>query len=356
MYNVPSALAPMTSLLGGIYGILIRARNRAYSAGLLSQHRLPGPVISIGNLTLGGAGKTPLAIYIAQTLLELGFHSAILSRGYGRRNSRKSWILAPGETLANPDSALGDEPALMRRYLPRIWMGISANRFRAGSAIAKAQPATTFILDDGFQHRRLHRNLDIVIIDPWQPLESNRIFPAGTLREPVSELRRCHLAVINGRPEIEAPAMAAESLRNLIGETNIFFCTQRIQTLIPFYCWQNAEKHCASSEWPHSSYLVTAVGNPARFQRDIQQLGIEVRGVHFFRDHYRLEQKDWDACIKEACIKGADAIITTEKDAIKILQSPEFPLHVAVQTLEISDEYNFRQILVNSIRNFSLNS
>jgi tetraacyldisaccharide 4'-kinase len=348
MYNVPSALAPMTSLLGRIYGILIRTRNRAYSAGLLSQHRLPGPVIS-----LGGSGKTPLTIHIAQTLLELGFHSAILSRGYGRKYSRRSWILSPGETVPNPDSALGDEPALMRRYLPCIWMGISANRFRAGSAIAKAQPATTFILDDGFQHRGLYRNLDIVIIDPWQPLQFNRIFPAGTLREPVSELRRCHLAVINGRADTEATALVAASLQNFIGETAIFFCTQRIHALIPFSSWQNAEKHCAGSEWPHSAYLVTAVGNPARFQRDIQQLGIEVRGVHFFRDHYRLEQKDWDACINEARIKSVDAIITTEKDAIKILRSPDFPLYVAIQTLELSDENNFRQVLVNSIKNYS---
>lgn len=353
MYKAPPALAPMASISGRIYEVVIRARNRAYSRGLLVQHRLPGPVISIGNLTLGGSGKTPLAIYIARTLSELGFPSAILSRGYGRKHPRKSWILSPGDAVPNPEVMLGDEPALMRRYLPDIWMGISGNRLRAGSAIARLQPNITFILDDGFQHRRLHRNLDIVIIDPWQPLQSNRVFPGGTLREPISELRRCHMVLINGRPDMEVPALAATSLRNLLGKTAIFFCRQNIQTLIPFSCWQNGQTHSENSEWPHTAHLVSAVGNPERFQRDIEQLGIEARGSNFFRDHYRLGRQDWDLCTREARAKSADAIIITEKDAVKLSMEPDFPLYVAVQTTGLSDEKSFRRTLIHSIEDYA---
>ena len=353
MYKVSPALAPLASILGKTYEIVIRARNQAYTAGWLSRHRLPAPVISIGNLTLGGSGKTPLTIHIAQTLLELGFPLAILSRGYGRRNPRKSWVLSPGDTAPNPEVMFGDEPALMRRYLPHIWMGISGNRLGAGSAIAIRQPNTTFLLDDGFQHRRLHRNLDIVIIDPWQPLESNRIFPAGTLREPVSELRRCHLVIINGSPDMETPTLVAANLRTRLGKTAIFFCRQSIRALIPFSCWQNAREPLDISEGPRAAHLVSAVGNPERFQRDIELYGIEVRGSSFFRDHHRLGKKDWDACIREARANSADALITTEKDAIKLSGEPDFPLYVAVQIIELSDENNFRQTLIQSIEDYA---
>lgn len=346
MHKIPAALAPVACIPGLLFEALVRMRNQSYSSGLFAQHRLPAPVISVGNITMGGTGKTPLVIYLAQKLLMLGFTPAILSRGYGRQHPNESHILPPGQSVTSPALTLGDEPALIRRHLPDAWMGISIDRVAAGRKIAKQAKRPAFLLDDGYQHRKLYRNLDIVIIDRSQPLKANHIFPVGTLREPVSELRRCHLAVINGAidPNTESDAVASE-LRSIHEKVEIYSCLQRIRTLIPFSAWREGHTNGDSDETPRSAYLAAAVGNPERFYRDVRQSGIEVKGKRFFDDHYWIKPNDWRLCAEEARAMAADAIIITEKDAVKIAQPVDFPLYVAVQSTELSDAGAFERAL-----------
>jgi tetraacyldisaccharide 4'-kinase len=350
MRTISPAFASVIYFPGLIYEALIRLRGSLYSAAVLPQHSLPAPVISIGNITVGGSGKTPLVIYVAQVLLRLGGNPVLLSRGYGRRRSSASWILPPGKTVPSPARMLGDEPALVRRHIPSLWMGISKNRLRVGNSIAKHEMRTVFLLDDGFQHRKLRRNLDIVIIDRSQPLRANRLLPRGTLREPISELRRCHLVMINGLLEKkETIDPLEEEIRKLNAQAMIFHCKQTIRSLIPYSSWNEGQEHCRPNATIRSAYLVSALGNPERFHRDIQQLGIEVRGAKSFPDHYWLKQKDWLACVSEARSKTVDTIIITEKDAIKISQPPDFPLMVSIQSTEISDAPAFELVLKNCI-------
>ncbi len=352
MHKMPSVLAPVLYIPGLLFEALIRARSGLYAVGLRPQHRLPGPVISVGNITMGGAGKTPLVIYVAQMLSELGANPVVLTRGYGRRNSSESLILPPGRTIASPALTLGDEPALIRRHVPSAWMGISRNRFMAGSNIAKQQTRPAFILDDGFQHRGLHRDLDIVIIDQSQPLRTNRVFPRGTLREPVSEMGRCQVIVINVQPgEVSAPL--EEEVRSLNGKAAIFHCSQTIRSMIPFPAWKENQEGCIPAGRMRSAYLVAALGNPERFQRDVQRLGIDVRGARFFSDHHQLNREEWLACRAEAQNIRVDAIITTEKDAVKISQPPDFPLMVSVQSTQISDAGAFKLALKSCIEEYS---
>jgi tetraacyldisaccharide 4'-kinase len=346
MRQTSSAFAPVLCISGLIFEALIRLRSALYAATLLPQYRLPGPVISIGNITAGGSGKTPLVIYVAQALSKLGRNPAFLSRGYGRKRSHKTWILPPGTIVHSPARILGDEPALARRYIPYAWMGISKNRFRTGVHIAQKQKDTVFLLDDGFQHRRLYRDLDIVVVDRSQPLQANRVLPRGTLREPVSELRRCHVIVINGMPGKEDAHDPLEAeIRSLHPDALIFRCTQSIRALLPFSLWKESQDRPAPSAVACSAYLVSALGNPERFHRDVRRMGIEVRGTRSFPDHYWLEREDWLACVGEARSKSVDAIITTEKDAVKISQPPDFPLLIAIQSTEVSDARAFEQVL-----------
>jgi tetraacyldisaccharide 4'-kinase len=350
MRTISPAFASAIYVPGLIYEALIRLRGGLYSAAVLPQHSLPAPVISIGNITVGGSGKTPLVIYVAQALLRLGCNPVILSRGYGRRHSGASWILQPGETIPSPARILGDESALVRRHIPSAWMGISKNRLQVGNSIAKHEMRAIFLLDDGFQHRKLRRNLDIVVIDRSQPLRANRLLPRGTLREPISELRRCHLVVINGMPEKEETTDPLEAeIRRLHPQATIFHCKQTVRSLIPFSSWNEGQGHCIPAATVRSAYLVSALGNPERFHRDIRQLGIEVRGAGSFPDHYWLKRKDWLACAGEARNKAVDAIITTEKDAVKISQPPDFPLMVSIQSTEISDARAFELVLKNCV-------
>ncbi len=342
MYRPAPNLTPLFIFPALVFEALVRARNGLYSAGMLAQRRLPRPVISIGNITLGGTGKTPLVLYVAQILSSLGATPAVLSRGYGRLSPKSSHILSPESHVFSPALNLGDEAALMRRHLPLMWMGISQNRYAAGRDLLQLLSRAIFILDDGFQYRRLHRDLDIVIIDPSQPLESNHLFPRGTLREPISGLRRCQVAVINGLPTAKSSALAEMVIRRYQPNGIIFYCEQKIASLVSFSDWRNSAKRRHDNQTVKSAYLVAALGNPERFQRDIQRLGIEVRGTRFFRDHFKLRPRDWHACIDEARRQTADAIITTEKDAIKITQPPDFPLLISIQSTEMPQSAEFK--------------
>ena len=351
MQKIPAPLAPVTLVIGYLFEGLIRMRNRLYSAGWLPQHRLAHPVISIGNLTMGGTGKTPLVIYTAQALLKLGFLPAVLTRGYRRSGKERRHVLAPEAGFSADAAVLGDEPALIRRHLPAIWMGICKNRYLAGCAIAQKCARVVFVLDDGFQHRKLHRDLDLVVIDPSQPLKSNQVFPRGTLREPTEELRRCHVAVINAGPESSTGKVAEEHIRAINPNLIIFHCRQFISRMVPFLSWQKGTE-CPNASSIRSVFLVASLGNPHRFHHDVQQFGLVVCGSRYFRDHYWLKPKDWQVCIEQARHCGAQAILTTEKDAVKITTPPDFPLLVAIQSVEMCNEAFFTRTLLKYVGRF----
>lgn len=357
MYKVHPALVPAVYIPGVAYEALIRVRNGLYAAGVFSRRRLPGPVISIGNITMGGSGKTPLAIHIAQILFRMGLTAGILTRGYGRIRPRDMHILPPEQEIFTPAWILGDEPALMRRQLSFAWMGVSKDRFAAGKALAGRKKGMVFLLDDGFQHRKLHRDLDIVVIDRTQPFASNRLFPRGTLREPLSGLRRCDVIMINGPQD---PENSVENeIADLMTRAKIFHCRQSISSLVPFVSWrdqpslklrrasQNSDEGWHAEPLPASgnAFLVSALGNPGRFRRDTEQLGIRIVGTKFFPDHHRIKTEDWQNCAEAARRDKAETMITTEKDAVKIGRAPDFPLLVAAQKTEIAEAGAFEALL-----------
>ena len=344
---MPRTLTPVVYIPGLIFEALVRVRARLYSSGLLPQKRLPAPVISVGNITMGGAGKTPLVICIAQMLCAFGFSPAVLTRGYGRARPGELHLLAPEETVPSPAETLGDEPALIRRHLPSAWMGVSGNRFAAGIALLKRGKKMVFVLDDGFQHRSLHRDLDIVMIDSSQPLRSNGVFPRGTLREPLSGLRRCHAIMINGSTDPEEERAVETEVRVLNNGASLFHCRQTIRSVVPFASWQKMEPggRVFPLEPQNPVFLVAALGNPERFERDVRQTGVGITGTRFFGDHHRLTREDWRRCAEEARRSGSGAMITTEKDAVKIDGQPDFPLLVGVQSTEIAEANAFGLLL-----------
>jgi tetraacyldisaccharide 4'-kinase len=345
MYKAPSGLAPVVLIPGLGYEAVVRLRNWAYSSNRLRQRKLESPVISIGNLTMGGTGKTPLVIYIAQMLLKLGSTPAVLSRGYGRLSSEMQ-IASPGMEIDDPTSTLGDEPALIRRRVPNAWMGISKNRFEAGIRLEQHNKMT-FLLDDGFQHRKLFRDLDIAVIDGSQPLEANRVFPRGSLREPLSALHRCNIIMIHGAPD--EIAQVKTTIKNIGVQAEVLTYEQKITAVIPFADWQKSINGAALST-VKTAYPVAALGNPERFLNDLTKIGVVWREKKFFPDHHKLSRQDWMGCCEEARRNAADVIILTEKDAIKISDPPDFPLAVAVQSTEMSDSGALENILRKVLR------
>lgn len=347
MNRIPPALAPAAYVPGLLFEMAVRARNGLYAASIFPGHRLDAPVISIGNITMGGTGKTPFVIYVAQMLINLGFAPAILTRGYGRRRSVASHILAPGDKAEA--STVGDEPALIRRHIPAAWMGVSKKRSLTANILLKRDKKIIFVLDDGFQHRKIQRNLDIVMVDSTQSLAANRVFPRGTLREPISGLHRCDVVMINDSSEQEKNGAIKTEIESMNIRAAVFHCIQRIRALVPFPSWKSRKPPYGEVRFPAGAYLVSALGNPERFRNDVRQLGIEIAGAQWFPDHYRLHDRDWLDCVQEARQTGADALITTEKDAIKMIAAPDFPLLVAVQSTTVAEAGAFELVLKKCI-------
>ena len=188
----PEWLRTLLLPLAFSYAQFMRIRAALYARALLQARRLPGRVISVGNLTIGGTGKTPLVLWLAQRLQGSGVKVAVLSRGYGRTVASPR-IFADGNV---PVDEGGDEPALLARHLTGVPFGIAGDRFAVGLRLAEQHHPEVFLLDDGFQHLRVARDLDIVVVDSSDPFGGGAVLPAGRLREPVRALDRADLVVV----------------------------------------------------------------------------------------------------------------------------------------------------------------
>jgi len=280
------------------YGAVTYLRARAYHTGLLHQRRIEGVVISVGNLTTGGTGKTPMVLWLADRLLAEEESVGILTRGYR------------GETTASGTSS--DEVRLMQARLgPRVQFGVGADRFASGRELAQ-RGVEWFLLDDGFQHLQLARDVDIVLIDATNPFGGGHLLPAGRLREPRSALARADIIVITRSDH--APAIEAAIRHD--SDAPIFYATPHLESV----------RRC-SGEYPgdeskeahtHKLFAFSGIGNPAVFPVDLREWGLNPVGHKIFADHHRYTQQDLKNIAVEAASAGADALICTEKDVFNL--------------------------------------
>ncbi|MGW8179589.1 MAG: tetraacyldisaccharide 4'-kinase, partial [bacterium] len=186
----------LKSLLSWLFGLAIRIRSHLYKRGLLRSKKLRHPVVCIGNLTLGGTGKTPLVAYLAIRLRESGFAPVILSRGYKGKLGSTVMLVSDGKQISGTPELCGDEPYLLAQKLEGVVVAVGKDRFKAGQAVADQPEGTIFLLDDGFQHWKLQRQLDLLVIDGSCSLKKEALLPAGRLREPLSAMARADAIVV----------------------------------------------------------------------------------------------------------------------------------------------------------------
>lgn len=271
-----------------LFSAAVAARNALYDRGLLKRQSLGRPVISVGNLSIGGAGKTPFVILLAELLRQAGLRADILSRGYGRRTT--------GVLMVDPAGApakFGDEPLLLARRLPDVPVIVGESRYEAGVEAERRFASDVHLLDDGFQHRQLARNFDIVLLSR-RDLE-DRLLPAGRLREPLSSLARASAVVWTDSGDLP-------SFPNLPRSTPVWRVRRHI------------ELPAQASSRP---FVVCAIAEPVRFLNDLADAGAQIAGQHLFRDHHAYTAADIDGLRREAQRSGADGFLTTEKDAVK---------------------------------------
>ncbi len=321
-----SFVLPPLSLL---YGAVTRTRLSLYRRGTFHTTKLDRPVISIGNITTGGTGKTPLVEWVAKTVASHGKKVCILTRGYGRKDPHLQVIVSDGYgVLASPAEA-GDEPYLLATKLTgQAAIISSADRIAAGEEAIKDFGTECFVLDDGFQHLRLARDLNIATIDATNPWGGGKLLPYGRLREAPEGLSRADCVVITRCDQAGDVEELRAEISRLIGGRPIFNSSMRPVRVVSL---KNAGETLAA---PARVAAFCAVGNPDSFFRNVRQLGYEIGLQTSFPDHHIYSQTEIDSLIKDA---GTSSLITTAKDAVK-LRALAFSVPCYVMEIEIAIE------------------
>jgi tetraacyldisaccharide 4'-kinase len=328
------------------YGFAVRTRAAAYRAGLLRSVRLPAPVVSVGNLTVGGSGKTPLVIELARIFVDLGCRVGVLSRGYGGEEPEEPLVVSDGEnTLCDDPARAGDEPVLIALRAPESAVVVCRSRVRGGRHAIDALGCDLLLLDDGFQHLALHRDLDIVVFRSENPFGNGRLLPRGPLREPFSALSRAHLFVEIAREPVRVPdkndssppARETEDSGSAppvstggrdgraapgSGDAGGDRLPPDIPRLRALIRTEGLRALWGPHEIPDPAgsriYCFSGIGSPEGFERSAADLGGEVVGTTRFPDHEVYGPGEVETVRNRARDAGADLIVTTEKDGVKV--------------------------------------
>ncbi|HEX3154440.1 MAG TPA: tetraacyldisaccharide 4'-kinase [Candidatus Angelobacter sp.] len=299
--------------LSAIFGAGVAIRNAFYDRRIFQVNKLARPVVSIGNISVGGSGKTPFVIALGQLLAERGITFDVLSRGYGRSSTGIA-VVDPGGSPIQ----FGDEPLLIAQKLQAPVI-VGADRYQAGLFAEKKFAGKLHLLDDGFQHRRLHRDFDIVLLPKED--QAGSLLPAGRLREAISALRRADAVILfdSQRPPIEAKRT-----------------------------WQ-ARREIELPVAAGKIIVFSGIARPQQFLAGLQSSKLEIAGAVTFRDHHRYQQRDIDRLLQLKKQTGADGFITTEKDLMNLgpLSSQLSPLLTAGLRIEIE---SVQQVVIEMIK------
>jgi tetraacyldisaccharide 4'-kinase len=321
-------------------------RNRLYERSYLGIHRLPTSVISVGNLTIGGSGKTPLVAHVSRFYLSKGNRVAVLSRGYRRQGSSPFLVVSDGQNVLAGVAEAGDEPLELVRSVQGLVVAVGGDRFRTGLEVVRGLGPHLFVLDDGFQHRRLHRDLDLVCVDSGESQGNLRVLPAGRLREPLSSLNRAGGLIWTrwkrGRP---CDALASQVLGGLDAEIPVFRASQSVAGF--YRLGGDGEALVPGAFEGEPVGLLAAIARPERLREDLESCGAHVVWSSLRRDHHAWRAEEVVQLIGDARARGAQAVITTGKDAVKLEALGDTPLPVYRMDLrtEILEREEFEKLL-----------
>lgn len=347
-----AAAAALLSIASAVYGGGVRLRGACYDTGLFEARRLPCPVVSIGNITAGGTGKTPMAIYMAKTLKQLGYHPAVLSRGYKGQAEVEGAIVSDGHRLLCGPDAAGDEAFMMASKLPGIPVLVGGNRYKSGRRAIGECNADVMVLDDGFQHRRLHRDLDLVLLDARQCFGNGSLLPRGVLREPVSALDRSHALVLT---RSVGEIGAADALRRRYPNKPVFQSDHQPYVAGIFDgaapLTETAEDSTGGQDLTPiqdaEAYVFSGIARNREFAEMLEKQGVKVKGRRAFSDHHPYTDTELETVVRSAESSAAQMLVTTEKDYVRIAGRVVSRLPLAVVGVRIvfcdKNELEFRQ-------------
>jgi tetraacyldisaccharide 4'-kinase len=335
---------PASLLFGGVARLRVWCHRRS----ILRTRRLDSVVISVGNLTVGGTGKTPMVIWLAERLIARGKRVGVLTRGYRGFLGHLSRDV-PSAQLGyhKPELVYGDEVCLLLRRLParpQFMIGVGANRYTRGRELEQ-QGVELFVLDDGFQHLQLARDVDIVLLDAADPFGGGHLLPAGRLREPKSALARADMVVITRSNR----APAVETIVQRHTDATIFYAQTKLEGISRVM----GIVVTPEPDWAAKKlFAFCGIGNPSAFFEDLRRWGLQATGTASFRDHHHYSQSDADELEHRALLSGAEALVCTEKDVFNLLhaQFHRLPICSAKISLKVADADEFMEVLMNLVR------
>jgi len=307
--------SPLLTLSSILYGIGVRLRLWAYECGLFKRESLPGFVVSIGNITAGGTGKTPAVVMLAQWAKDEGHPVAVLSRGYGGQYRTKVLEVSDGNRIKAGAGEAGDEPYLLATRLSGIPVVVSKKRFLAGLFARERFGCDFFILDDGFQHLELNRDLDLALIDTTNPFGNGHLLPCGPLREPVEQLSRANACIVTRYSEQGSGEKVLDFLKGKFPSKPIF-CSDHLPEKVIFP--HSNEVHGPDFMKGKRVLAFAGIAEPDRFKQTLMGLGADIVCFRGFRDHHPFKQDEIRTLIQMKEAQGAEYIITTEKDWVRI--------------------------------------
>jgi len=343
------SVSPAASMLYGIsimYGAAQKLRASCYRQKILHSKKLPCRVISVGNITVGGTGKTPMTIYLAQELKQAGYRVAIMSRGYKGGAERQGGIVSDGSSLLMDSERAGDEPFMMACRLKDIPVIVGKSRFEAGRLVVSKFQPDVIVLDDAFQHLQLKRDIDIVLLDHGQPFGNTHLLPRGILREPLTAMTRATACILTRcRDDAEETARSSiATIKSILPQTPIFK-----SSYIP-YCYTvkdgDGPALPAGSNFfvPHDLgdiknrkvFGFSGIARNDDFQRSVKTLGFNVTGFLEFSDHHRYTAPDLKTILRTARETGARQLITTEKDYVRLTGKGACPMDLVVVGVRVA--------------------
>jgi tetraacyldisaccharide 4'-kinase len=325
-------------------------RTALYDRGWISSHSLGARTISIGNITTGGTGKTPLVALVAEILANNGEKVCILTRGYGRENPSARVLVSDGEAILVDAKTGGDEPVeLASKLLGKAIVVADADRVAAAKWAMENFEVTAFVLDDGFQHRRAKRDVDIVCVDATDPFANGRVLPAGRLREPLRNLRRADAIVVTRADLAKHLDVLKSQILGIKAGARVFDARNRIANCVALEGLHSKKQSSQSTERFDRPFAFCGLGNPQNFFDRLLLDSINPVSTKTFGDHHSYSAADVRSIESAAKVVGADSLITTAKDAVKLTDLKfEIPCYVAELETIIDDEKGFRDLVTSS--------
>ena len=347
MYGRKSSgiLGALLFFISLIYGMVVRLRTRAYGWGVLRTKELPMPVISVGNITLGGTGKTPATINVAGILLKHGRRPVVLSRGYGRSDRSAVLVVSDGNARVLDPVSGGDEPVLIARRHPGVPVLAGADRYHSGKAAIERFRPDVAILDDGFQHMGLKRDLNIVLIDAADPFGSCRLFPAGILREPLTALKRADIVLITRSDRTENVGRLKEIIGQFTGAP-IFTARYLPRDLVDVSTGETRPLDFLRGK---PVFAFAGIARPDSFISLLGTLGASVTGTAVYSDHYTYTRSDLAGLIRQAGEHNSSLLATTEKDGVRLKDMAPGGIWAVRVDLEIVENSAWEEAVVRRL-------